>query len=288
LNHMSKLISDMWWEPNYEIIKIIPVQWVIDNEIKLKDPLWMEWKKLEMIADIFMIPKNFYNSLEEVFDKLEIWIVDIVPNLLWTAESVLDFDSKDLWTLLIDIGNNQTSFVVYEEWYPLTYWVVPLWGEDVTKDISIWLQMDIKDAETIKKEKGVVLQEDQKSDEDWIDIRFLSNVITARYEEIFAKIIEKLQDYDVDWKLPWWVILIWWWAKVYNVDKLAKEMFRLASFYWKDKMLYLWDLSANIQFIWVIGTLIWANKYSEEKSHFSFKFDFSFLKSIKNFLKKLF
>jgi cell division ATPase FtsA len=39
INHLSKIVSDISGVANYEIIKIIPVHWVIDDTRKEKDPL---------------------------------------------------------------------------------------------------------------------------------------------------------------------------------------------------------------------------------------------------------
>lgn len=39
INHLSKIVSEISGQPNYEIIKIIPVHRVIDDARKEKDPL---------------------------------------------------------------------------------------------------------------------------------------------------------------------------------------------------------------------------------------------------------
>lgn len=92
----------------------MPVHWVIDEQLIVTDPIGMEAKKLELVADIFAVPKSFYTALTELFDKLTINIADITPNMIVASELLLDFDQKDLGTLLVDIGYNQTSYVVYE------------------------------------------------------------------------------------------------------------------------------------------------------------------------------
>lgn len=294
LDHISKVLYETAWEINYETIKIIPVQWIIDEDIKLKDPVGMESRKLQLLADVFMIPKNFYNSLVEVFEKLEVGIIDIIPNILWASEVVFDLDSKDLGVVLVDIGNNQTTYVAYEEGYPLQYGIIPIWAEDVTKDISIGMQIDIKEAEKMKREKWVILMDwdtNKSKDKDkTIDISFLSDVIAARYEEIFDKINEDLRAIDKDWKLPWWVALIWWGANMENLDKLAKYQFKLACYYGQDRELKIWDISTNTQFINILWVYVWSNKYSEESSRwFSWNFNFGWTFSkITKFFKELF
>lgn len=61
-----------------------------------------------------MLPKLF-NTILDTFDRIGVRVAEIIPNILGAAEVVLDYDHKDLGTILIDIGKNQTSYVIYEE-----------------------------------------------------------------------------------------------------------------------------------------------------------------------------
>lgn len=290
IQHLSDVVSDSGVKANYEVAKIIPVQWVIDERMRVKDPLGMEARKIELYADVFMIPKTFLTNIYEAFDMLDIHVMDIVPNILGASEVSLDFDVKDLWVVLIDIWSNQTSYVVYEEWYPILHWVLPIWWEEVTKDISIWLQVDIKDAERIKREKWQILL-DKKwiTEEESVDVWFLSDIMIARYEEIFELINEHLAVAEKDGRLPGWVFLLWWWSKAKNVDILAKDVFKLAVFPAHDKVMKLGDLSYNPQFVSVIGNHVRSNKYQNNKRRsFDFKFNFGFVRNIGDFIKKMF
>ncbi len=289
IQHLSDVVSDSWIKANYEVVKIIPVQWVIDDRIRVKDPLGMEARRIDLIADVFMLPKTFSSNIYEAFDRLDVHVVDIIPNILWASEVCLDFDVKDLWVLLVDIGANQTSYVVYEEWYPVLHGVLPMGGEDVTKDISIWLQVDIKDAERIKREKWAINLEKTTNEDESIDTGFLSDIMLARYEEIFEIINEHLEIANKDGRLPWWVILTWWASKAKNIEYLAKDVFKLAVFKWVDKVMQLWDLSHNPQFVNVIWDYVWSNKYqNSKKKGFKLSFDFGFIRGIWTFLKKMF
>ncbi len=288
VEHLSKIVSEISTRNNYETIKIIPVCRVIDENKKENDPIWLKWKKLELIADIFMLPKNTYNWIIEAFEKNWLNIVDIIPNIISATEICLDYDHKDLWTILIDIWKNQTSYVVYEDWYPLAYNTIAIWWEDVTKDISIGMQVDIKEAESIKKTHwSAIVHKEKIPEESQIDTLFLSDIINARYEEIFLKINRHLKELDKDWRLPWWIILIWWGARVPNLDILAKETFKLATFYGKDNILNLWDISSNIQFMNVLWSYIRSNKYVEWRKH-SFKINFDIVGKVWKFFKDLF
>jgi len=288
VNHLSKILSEISIKNNYETIKIIPVHRIIDEQKKEKDPIGLQWKKLELVADVFMIPKNFYNTILETFDKVWLNVIDIIPNIVWASEVVLDYDHKDLWCVLIDIGKNQTSYVIYEDGFPLGYGTLPIGSEEVTKDISIWMQIDIKEAEIIKKTHGhAVIDPNDIPQNAPLDIHFLTDIVSARYEEIFIKIREHLERLDKDGRLPGGIILIWWWAKIPNIDTLSKEVFKLATFFGKDKHLNLGDLSHNIQFTNVLWTHVWSNKYTEWRKS-NFKINFSGFGNIGKFFKDLF
>lgn len=288
VDHLSRVITEISHKSNYETIKIVPVNRIIDDTKKEKDPIWMKWKKLELVADVFMIPKNLYNWILDSFERIGVKITDIIPNIIAASEIALDYDHKDLGTILIDIWKNQTSYVIYEDWYTLWYWVIAIWGEDVTKDISIWMQIDIKEAENIKKSHwSAIIFKDKMADDSWLDTLFLSDIINARYEEIFNKINNHLWRLDKEWRLAWWVILIGWWSKIANIDILAKDIFKLATFYWKDNVLNLWDISNNQLFINVLWAYLRSNKYTEWRKS-SFKLNFDFIDKIIKFFKNLF
>ncbi len=275
VEHLSRVIADIANQDNQQTIKIVPVYWTIDDGKREKDPIGMQGKKLELTADVFMLPKNFYNGLLDAFERIGINVTDIIPNILGAAEVVLDYDHKDLWSVLIDLGKNQTSYVIYEEGTPLWYGIIPLGGEDVTKDISIGLQVDIKEAEHIKKTNGVILIEGEAVPQNSsMDIHFLSDIISARYEEIFEKIQAHLVKLDKDGRLPGGVFLIGGAAKMNNIDLLAKNIFRLATFFGKDTKLNMGELSSNIQIINVLWTYVRWSKFGEvRRTKFKMNFD---------------
>jgi len=288
IEHLSKVIADVAVENNMETIKIVPVYRTIDENKKEKDPVWLKWKRLELVADAFMVPKNLYSGVMDAFDNVWLSIADIVPNILSSSEIILDYDRKDLWTVLIDIGKNQTSYVIYEDGHPLSYGTMPIWWEDITKDISIGMQIDIKEAENIKQNHWTAIVNKDIFPDNPLDIHFLTEIISSRYEEIFNKINQNLKSLDKDCRLPWGVILIWGWSKMPNLDLLSKDIFKLATFYGKDNTLHLWDISNNIQFTNVLWTFVWSNKYTEWRKWSWIKINWNIGASIGNFFKDLF
>ena len=287
VNHLYRIVEDIWGKDNYERLKTYPAYRLIDEEKKEKDPVGLKCKKLELAADIFMIPKNFYLGLTDAFNRVGLNDPMIIPNILATPEFCIDDDHKDLGTLLIDIGKNQTSYVIYEDGYPLAYDIIPLGWEDVTKDISIWMQVDISEAEEIKRTLWTAIITEDFNANTEMDLAFLSDIINARYEEIFNKIITRLQKIDKDGRLPWGVLLVGGGSKMHNLDILAKSLFRLSTSYAKDYTMNSWDIGKNIQFVNLLASYYRSNKYMDiDAGKMSFK-PGKFLGKIADFFKSL-
>ncbi len=276
-------------ELNYEILKIIPSIWIIDDTEKTKNPIWLQGRKLELKANVFMIPSNIFKELEKIFDKLEMDVIDFMPNILWLEEWCLDSENKDLWCVLIDIGTNQTSYVMYEEWNNLWYGIIPVWWEEITKDISIWLKIDYTQAEQIKKEEWEIIINNTNIDTDGeIDKVFLSNIIEARLEDdIYKYILEEMEEKWVSGRLPWWIILSWWTGKIKNIEEFTRNYFSLACKRWKIVDPQFQELWTNLQFLNCIWNYIWEEKYWDEW-WFSLWLNFWFLTTIKDWIKKIF
>jgi len=289
VSSLLETVSENIDELNYEVLKIIPIRWIIDNEHVTKNPVWMQWRRIDLVANIFMVPSNIYKDLTKIFDELEIDVIDFIPNILWAEEWVLDSESKDLWCVLIDLWANQTSYVIYEEWVNLGYGIIPIWWEEITKDISIWLKIDYSQAEQIKKEEGeIIIDKSNKPENSEIDKLFLSEIIEARLsEDIYKPILNKMEELWVLGKLPWWVILIGWSSKIKNIEEFTRETFGLSCKIWKINNHNFKELWANPIFVNSIWNYIWEEKYGDE-GWFSFSFNMGWLKSITEWFKKIF
>ncbi|HMY80434.1 MAG TPA: cell division protein FtsA [Candidatus Absconditabacterales bacterium] len=288
VNHLMKVVAEIADKPNYETLKINPVVWIIDDEIKTNDPLGMVGRKIELVVDVLYIPKYFYQSIIELANSLQLNIVDIIPNMLGASELVLDYDSRDLGTLLVDIGSNQTSYVVYENGAPLIYGVLPIGGEDVTKDISIGMQIDMKEAEHLKVDFTMsnVGQEAQSNDQ--LDTKFLEEIISARYLELFEKINDTLTQYNIDGRLPGGVMLMGGGARMKGVDLLAKETFKLATHFAKNNQLHVGELGNHLQFLNTMGLYLYSEKYSDHANKFKLTIGFGWVKDLWKFFKEVF
>lgn len=65
------------------------------------------------------------------------------------------------------------------------------------------MQIDIKEAEDVKRSYGTALiSKEYMPENSPVDMLFLSDIINARYEEIFNKVNNHLKALEKDGKLP--------------------------------------------------------------------------------------
>lgn len=288
--------------PNREILKVIPEYFVVDLEEWVRNPIWMSARKLEVVAHIFSMNSNILNNIKKAVTDVWIEIFDIYPNLLSSPEWVLTKRQKELWVVCIDIWASTTWVTIYEEWVLKFSSIIPIWWDNVTNDIALWLRTSIDVAERLKLDYGELDLEtiegfiDSEIDmsklnlwEDWTFSRlYLSKIITARYEEILEFIRDELKKIWKDWMLPEWAVFVWWGAKMRAFIDFSKKVLRLPCFVWvpvsKDD---LNDTSINDPvFSSIIWTMFLANKYWYKSSWFNLNVSWIF-KSILNLFKKL-
>lgn len=288
--------------PNKEILKVIPENYVVDLEEGIKNPIGMSARKLEVVANIFSMSINVLSNIKKAIADIGIEVLDIYPNLLSSPEGVLTKRQKELWVVCVDIGASTTGVTIYENGVLLHSAVIPVWWDNVTNDIALGLRTSTAVAEKVKleyAELGVELDETQNEvevdlstintgEDGWFTKSYLSQIVTARYEEIFHFVKYELKVIWKDGMLPEWAVCVGWGVKMKGFVELAKNDLKLPVFIGlpvsKDDLV---DSSiSDPVFAWVIGTMIFSNKYGANSSMFSLNIGW-FFESITNLLKKL-
>lgn len=261
--------------PNREILKVVPEYFIVDYEEGVKNPIWMSARKLEVVASIFSMNKNILWNIKKAVSDVGIEIYDIYPNLLSAPEGVLTKRQKELGVVCIDIWASTTWLTVYEEGVMRFSTLIPLWGDSVTNDIALWARTAIDVAEKLKlnhsqisleegdiKDEQISLSNISQTEEGSISTAYLSQIVTARYEEILYFVSQELKKIGRDGMLPEGAILVWGGSKAYGLTDLAKKVLRLPVFVWyPQEKQSLHDTSlSDPAFASVVGSLIFWNK----------------------------
>jgi cell division protein FtsA len=223
--------------PNEQIIvDVIPRQFIVDGRDEITDPKKMLGVRLEVEGTLITGSKTILHNLLRCVERAGIEITDICLQPLAAGSVALSSDEKNLGVALIDIGGGSTTIAVFEDGQLVATNVVPLGGENITKDLSIGLRTSTGEAERIKKQFGhafypaasieeefevSVIGTDEKQTFKQTEI---ATIIEARVEEILQMAAEELVRMGIR-DLPGGFVLTGGTAGMMGVLDLAKEMF---------------------------------------------------------------
>lgn len=222
-------------KPNREILHVIPISFIIDGQEEIKDPTGMTGIRLEVNAEVISSSTNAIKGLTRAVDQSGIAIQDIVFTPLATAKVLLSKRQIDIGVMLIDIGASTTSYAVYEEGDLLLCGVIPIGSTHITNDIAIGLRTNIEIADTIKLKYGyaipdkiaekeeINLSKFDKNETSIASVKYVSEIIEARLNEILLMIKNDLRKIDRDGTLPSGIVLTGGGSKIDGIVELAKS-----------------------------------------------------------------
>jgi cell division protein FtsA len=222
-----------------EIIHAIPIEYVVDNEKGIKDPVGMSGVKLEaevhIVTAAITSAQNIYTALE----RAGLRVKDLVLQPLASSYSVLQPDEIDLGVCLLDIGGGTTDLAIFYDGAIRYSEVVPLGGEYITNDIAIGIRTPYKQAEDIKRKNASISLSPEEGNEEikvpgiggrddrQITKELLASIVTPRVEEILMitnKAIKRSGFFDI---LAAGVVITGGTARLRGIDTLAEDIFHL-------------------------------------------------------------
>ncbi len=291
--------------PNYEILHVIPVKYIVDNQEDVKDPIGMVGVRLEVEALIIQGLTSQVNNLTKAIYRTGLGIEDLVLSPLAAAEAVISTRQKDLGSVLINIGASTTSVAVFEEGELLHTAILAIGSEHITSDIAIGLRCPINLAERIKLEYGnanpenfgkkdevdiseMAREENADDDSKVISRKYVSEIIEARVEEIFKKVDDELRKIDRSGMLPAGAFLVGSGAKLEDIVDVAKKQLRLPACVGSNKTIATVIEKVNEQnYLTALGLVAWGNHFSDDSSSRMFTIKKSYTNTV-NKIKDIF
>ena len=181
--------------PDLEILNVVTQEYKVGNQYVV-DPVGIKGTRLEGNFLNIAQRKLFYSNLNEAFDKAGIAIAEIFPAPLVLADNVLTESEKRGGCVLVDLGADTTTVSVYHKSLLRHLAVIPLGGNNDTKDITA-LKMEEREAELLKLKHGSAYTEIADMDpaltysidgERTIESKQLIELVEARVEEIVQNV----------------------------------------------------------------------------------------------------
>ena len=181
--------------PDREILEAATQEYKVDQQYQL-DPVGIQCNRLEGNFLNILWHRTFYRNLNKCFDLAGIAIAEMYLAPMVLADSVLSEAEKRSGCVLVDLGAETTTVSVYYKNILRHLAVIPLGGNNITKDIAS-LQMEETDAEKMKIKYASAYTENSDIDnslmlsidaERQIESRKFIEVVEARVEEIIENV----------------------------------------------------------------------------------------------------
>ncbi len=229
---------------NQEIIHIVPRSFSVDGQVGIKDAIGMQGIRLEVDTLIVQGLSSHVRNLTKAVFRTGLDISYLVYAPLAVAEAVTTPRQRELGVCVLCIGASTTGVSVYENGELLRAVTLPIGADHITSDIAIGLRVSLEAAERIKIMHGTANAESlpkRGAEIDLIDfgtgqnemvpLRFISEIIEARVEEIFEKVDVELKKIDREGMLPAGIVLSGGGSKLPGMVEVGKRVLRLPCAY---------------------------------------------------------
>lgn len=223
---------------NRQILGIIPLEYALDGQAGIKDPIAMSGARLEARVLVVSALSQVCDNLKKITSGAAIQTSRLVPSAVAAARAVLTDQQKENGVAVVDLGAATTSVAIYEEGDLQYVGVVPAGSNNITNDLAIVLAIDPALAEEIKRrfisgdfnsEKDPIIHIGRPGkDERFFERKEVEDVVRLRLSEIFDEVRKKLRAAHYDQRLPEGIVLTGGGAELRDITTFAREALEAA------------------------------------------------------------
>lgn len=248
---------------NREALDIIPINYTVDGQSGIRDPLGMNAAKLEMEASVISALEPSCANLRKLTENVAIETVKLIPTALASARVVLTEQQKDNGVAVVDLGASTTSVAVFMDGFLQHYSVLNIGANNITNDLAIGLAINPKVAEEIKLR--YVTADFPESDKKIVTkigdetVTFtkdeVNQIVRERSIDIFEHVEKILKQAGYAQKLPEGLVIVGGGAMMRNLDKFVKDILGMAVRIGSatEKMSGVFDLVDNPKYMTAVG-----------------------------------
>lgn len=221
---------------NREALAIIPLNYTVDGQSGIRDPLGMNGMKLEMQASVVSALTPSCVNLRKLTGEAGIETDRIVPTAMAAARLVLTEQQKENGVALVDFGASTTSVAVFMDGFLQHYEVLNAGANNITNDLAIGLAVNPSIAEEIKlryvsadfpecdrqittkiADETVTFTKDE-----------VNQIVRERLIDIFERVEKILKAAGYAQKLPEGLVIVGGGAMMRNLDRFVKDLLGMA------------------------------------------------------------
>jgi cell division protein FtsA len=227
--------------PEMEIIHYFPIEFVLDGDNIVENPMGMYGSELSCQLHIIAANSAKILNLTKCLSRCQVEVREVISAVYASGLSTLTEDEKKLGAIIVDIGSHTSSFAVFLEDKCVFTGYVPIGGYQITSDIAKVFSVSMVTAEKLKilygyadpnllqREETIRIENFEDSSAYGADLSItssqLARVINNRTQEIFLQIKEQYDYLQMDNLLARRMVITGGSANLHGIKNLVSKVF---------------------------------------------------------------
>ena len=220
---------------NQEVLHIIPISYDVDGLSGMRNPVGLHADRVQVEAHVVLGDSMTLKNTVKAVESGRVTVKSLVLQSLASAEATLTGDEREMGAVFIDIGSGTTDLIIYRQGCPWYSAVIPVGGDQLTKDLSVRLGISVYLAEEVKTKWGHALTEMLRGDEEVVIPSFqgqprrvvprqvIAEPLQARMVELLKQALLKVRQSGLRQLPPGGLVITGGCAELPGIRELTKK-----------------------------------------------------------------
>ena len=268
-------------EESQEVLHVIPIGYQVDGLSAVRNPVGLHAGQVQVEAHVVLGDAAVVQNTVKAVEACKVSVKSLVVQSLASAEATLTGDEREMGVVLVDIGGGTSDVMIYRQGNPWFSSVIPVGGNQLTRDLAVAMRVPFYVAEEIKVKWGHALPEMVQGDEEVVVPSFqgqprrvvkrrsLGEPLHARLEEMLKLVLLRVRQSGLRQLPTGGLVITGGCAEIEGLQELAQKTLggpvRIA---YPRGLAGLPTQLRKPTFSAGVGLLLWGIKHQGEKRHY--------------------
>ena len=165
---LHKLIESSYpkVDPSQEVLHVIPIGYEVDGLTGVRNPTGLHANQVQLETHVVTGDATIVRNTVKAVESNRVSVNGLVLQSLASAEATLTGDEREMGVMLVDIGSGTTDMAIFRYGSPWYTTVIPVGGDNLTRDLAVATRTPFHVAEEMKIKWGNVMPEMVRADEE--------------------------------------------------------------------------------------------------------------------------
>lgn len=149
-----------------QTLHMIPMRYRLDGMTGVRNPAGLDTNELQLEAHIVQGMSVPLGNTVRVLQACKTKVEGMIAHPLASAEGVLSADEREMGVIVIDIGAGTIKIAIYRGGTPMFSSVLPVGGNQLTRDMAVAMRIPYQMAEDLKIQYGHALPDPATANEE--------------------------------------------------------------------------------------------------------------------------